>query len=256
MLFFLLFSCKAPIEAPTDLNELLAYVYQHTMDEDETLLQAGLSNLSLFIGENREALIEGYTITPLHAAAIETTNTSPLYIEEQYGVSLLYEVPYPVGKLVYCNTVVRGSDVYVDDYISYERTHLTDLNCFINQTCQTLRFRSTIRSSLPLGAEMLTDYINELRWIDVESGPAVIQRSWMEGESESTASWANMLASYYLGVTYTTSEGTDTIAASWAALTLGEIPLPEDVTKSQALDALRRNGTDLTNYLNENEVPD
>ncbi|MEC7983542.1 MAG: hypothetical protein VX278_00175 [Myxococcota bacterium] len=254
MILSLFFACKAPVEAPTDLNELLAYIYQHTMDTEEEELLAGLQNLAQFTEDNRDALIEGYTVTPLTAAAIETTGTEALYIDEQYGVSLLYEVPYPVEDLVYCNTIINGSDVYVDDYISYERTHLSDVNCFLDQTCTTLRFRSTILSSLPMGAEMLTDYINELRWIELDAGTAVIQRSWMEGEPETSASWANMLASYYIGITYSTPQGTDTVAASWAALLLGDLPLPEDVTKNQALDALRRNGTDLTNYLNENDI--
>ena len=96
---------------------------------------------------------------------------------------------------------------------------------------------------------MLTDYINELRWIELESGTAVVQRSWMEGEAETTASWAN-ICNYYLGITYTTPEGTDTVAA-WAALYLA-IPLPKDVTKAKRLMQSRRNGTDPTNYLNEN----
>ena len=102
---------------------------------------------------------------------------------------------------------------------------------------------------------MLSKYINELRWVDMEGGSSFIQRAWMDGEAESTADWANMTANFYLGYTFDTAQGSETIAASWAAIQMGDLPLPEDLAKSQALDGLRSNGTDLNAWLSENELP-
>ena len=102
---------------------------------------------------------------------------------------------------------------------------------------------------------MLSSYINELRWIDLESGPAFMQRSWMDGEAESSVDWADMTANFYAGLNFSSTNGSEVIAASWAAAQLGEVPLPEDMMKNQAIDGLRQNGEDLNKWLSENEVP-
>ena len=60
-----------------------------------------------------------------------------------------------------------------------------------------------------------------------------------------------MEAQYYLGM-HQTETGSDAVAASWAAIMVGDLPLPEDTAKNQALDALRKNGEDLTRFLDEN----
>jgi hypothetical protein len=102
---------------------------------------------------------------------------------------------------------------------------------------------------------MVSSYINELRWIDLESGPAFVQRAWMDGEAESSVDWADMTANLYIGLTYSSSEAAETIAASWAAIKLGEASLPEDTLKNQAIDGLASNGKDLTAYLDANDIP-
>ena len=252
-----LFACSAPIEAPEDLNDLLSYVFLHTMDEEEDQLRAGLDNMHLFAQENEEELQEGFTVKQLSQAALDSTPESFIEDPDLYGVAVQYDVPFSSRDIAYCNTVVNGAEVYSANYLSYERENLSDLDCFLAQSCPTFRFRSTINSSLPFGVEMISRYINELRWVDYGDGMAFVQRSWMDGDAQSSADWANMTANFYIGVVFPTSSGqTQTIAASWAAILLGEFSVPEDIAKSQAIDGLKKNGEDLTDWLTENDVPD
>ncbi len=254
MLIVTLFACSAPIEAPEDFNDLLSYLFEHTMDEGDDALIAGANNLLAFVGDNENELREGYAVNNLTQAALDSTGETLTVSDETYGVTLQYSVAHSVEKIAYANTAADGMDVYPANYLSYEREHLSDLDCFLNRTCQSFRYRSTILSSLPLGAEMLSSYINELRWIELESGPAFVQRAWMDGEAESSVDWAGMTANFYIGLTYSTATGSDVIAASWAAIQLGDVSLPEDLLKNQAIDGLRQNGADLELWLNENEV--
>ena len=256
MFILTLFSCSAPIEAPKDFNELLSYLYIHTMDESVDELIAGAENLIEFSNNNNELLREGYAISNLSPEALDSTGETFPESEDTVGVTLQYSINYPVESIAYSNTVISGMEVYPANYISYERESLTDLDCFLDRTCDSFIYRSTILSSLPLGAEMLSSYINELRWIDLESGPAFMQRSWMEGEAESNVDWADMTANFYAGLNFSSENGSEVIAASWAAAQLGEIPLPEDMMKNQAIDGLRQNGVDLNKWLSENEVPE
>ena len=167
-------------------------------------------------------------------------------------MTLQYSVGYSIENLAYANSAADGMEVYPANYLSYERENLTDVNCFLEKMCISFSYRSTILSSLPLGAEMLSSYISEIRWIDLESGLALVHRSWMEGEAVSNVDWANMTANFYLGFIYSTETGTDTIAASWAAIQLGDVSLPEDILKNQAIDGLRQNGVDLEAWFAEN----
>ena len=254
MLF--LFACAAPIEAPDDLNDLLSYVFMHTMDEEEQPLRAGLDNIIVFSKDNEAELLEGFTVKQLSQEALNTTPEDFVEDPDLYGVAVQYAVPFPPQDIAYCNTAVNGAEVYSANYVSYEREYLSDLDCFLAQDCSTLRFRSTIESSLPFGVELLSRYINELRWISYGDGMAFVQRSWMDGEAESSADWAKMSANFYIGVVFPTpQEKAKTIAASWAAIQLGEFSVPEDIAKSQAIDGLIKNGEDLTTWLEENNIP-
>ena len=145
--------------------------------------------------------------------------------------------------------------MYPENYLSYDRESFSDLDCFLNRTCESFQYRSTILTSLPLGAEILSSYINELRWITLESGLAFVQRTWMEGEAESSVDWADMTVNFYVALNFSSPNGSEVIAASWAAAQLGEIPLPADVLKNQALDGVRSKGDDLNKWLSENDVP-
>jgi hypothetical protein len=250
-----LFSCSAPIEAPEDLNSLLSYVFTHTMDEDDVMLRAGIDNMHAFSIEHEVELREGFTVRHISQEALDSTSEDFVVDPDLYGVSVQYFVPYAPEEIAYCNTAVNGAEVYSANYLSYEREHLSDLDCFLAQTCSTFRFRSTILSSLPFGVEMLSTYINELRWIEVGEEMAFVQRSWMEGAAESTADWAKMNANFYFSVTLPSPDGSETIAASWAEIQLGELAVPEDLAKSQAIDGLKANGEDLTLWLSENDIP-
>ena len=255
MIFLL--ACSAPIEAPEDLNDLLSYVFLHTMDEEDAALRAGLENMSLFAQDNQKELQEGFAVSHLSQEALDSTPEDFIEDPDLYGVAVQYEVPFSSRDIAYCNTAVNGADVYTANYLSYERENLSELDCFLAQECPTFRFRSTIESSLPFGVEMISRYINELRWIEYGEDMAFVQRSWMEGEAESTADWAKMTANFYIGVVFPTSSGeTQTIAASWAAVLLGDFSIPDDIAKGEAINGLKKNGEDLTNWLSENDVPE
>ena len=161
MIFML--ACSAPVEAPEDFNSLLSYVFLHTMDEEEEALHAGLENMYAFAQENKDELSEGFTVKQLSQEALDSTPEDFTEDPELYGVAVQYDVPFSPRHIAYCNTAVNGAEVYTANYVSYEREHLSDLDCFLAQECPTFRFRSTIESSLPFGVEMLSRYINELR---------------------------------------------------------------------------------------------
>ena len=168
MILLLSLACSAPVEAPEDFNELLSYLFEHTMNDDDTLI-AGANNLLDFAATNDEMLREGYAVDNLSQMALDSTGETFPTSEDTYGVTLQYSVGYSIENLAYANTAADGMEVYPANYLSYERENLTDVNCFLEKTCISFSYRSTILSSLPLGAEMLSSYISDIRWIDLDS---------------------------------------------------------------------------------------
>ena len=59
-------------------------------------------------------------------------------------------------------------------YVSYEREYLSEIDCFVERECATVRFRSTIESSLPFNKE-LTHENKDDHFLDIPRN-----RSWMK----------------------------------------------------------------------------
>jgi hypothetical protein len=251
---FFLTSCKPPIVAPEDIDSLLSYMYAEMAADNQEALLAGTNNLFSIVDSNRVGLEEGFAVSALSEKAVETTGESTDFIDDSYGVSLLKGVPFAVEDIAWCYSSVNLVDVY-DQYISYERELLSDLDCFLDKTCSSLRYRSIILGSLPLNVELTTVNIVEMQWLETERGTALLQRAWMEGEAEASADWADLQAQNYLEFSWNTDSGSEILAASWAALQLGDAPLPEDTAKNLALNGLEENAESLSNYLAENPAP-
>ena len=251
VLLIYLFACKPPVTAPEDLDGLLNFMYVHMEDEDDEALLLGMTNVFSFVDGNTEALEEGYDIAPLTKETIESIGQSIDFREQTYGVSIAYEIPHPVEDIAECYASVNLVEIYPDTYLSYEREFITDQECFLKQECNLVQYRSIIQTSLPFNATVTTNNMVEIRWFQTDRGTAFVQRSWMEGEAESSADWANLLAQNYLEVSWSTETGTQSLAASWAALQLGDIPVPEDTAKNLALGSIRDSREALTAYLDE-----
>ena len=132
-------------------------------------------------------------------------------------------------------------EVYPANYLSYDRENLTDLDCFLEKTCI---FEAIARLFYPhCHLEPKCCRATSVRFVIDLIRLALVHRSWMDGEAERCR--LGRYDCHYLGFIYSTEAGTDTIAASWAAIQLGDVSLPEDILKNQAIDGLRQNGVDL-----------
>ena len=65
-------ACSEPPGAPSDYEELLAYVFEHAGDEEDEALAAGLENLHAWLQDSSrlESVLEGYVIDELPQAAV------------------------------------------------------------------------------------------------------------------------------------------------------------------------------------------
>lgn len=88
---FLSLGCRPP-EAPEDYEALVGYIFEHTVDEDDTALLAGLDNLSNWLsGENLLLAQEGMSITNLPEDAVTPLAGHAHSREGLAGVSMVTE---------------------------------------------------------------------------------------------------------------------------------------------------------------------
>ena len=94
MIVLLYVGCSSPVDAPEDFNELMSYLFLHTMTQESVVVEAGTTNLLNFSAENLDILREGYAIDNLSQASLDSTGADFPSLESVYGVALQYSVDF------------------------------------------------------------------------------------------------------------------------------------------------------------------
>ena len=133
MLLLLSLACSAPVEAPEDFNELLSYLFEHTMNEDSETSCCRCEQLAEHLLQTtKRCCVKAMPwTTSLKWHLIPQVKRS--HAGDTYGVTLQYSVGYSIENLAYANTAADGMDVYPANYLSYERENLTDFDCFLER---------------------------------------------------------------------------------------------------------------------------
>ena len=71
--------CKAPPDAPDQLESLAAFLFAHAGDEDPAALEAGVGNVDQWLERNIDEAREGYTIDTLSGDAITGVGVDPVH---------------------------------------------------------------------------------------------------------------------------------------------------------------------------------
>ncbi len=181
--------CKAPPEAPQELDELSAFLFANFETDEEGLLEAGMYNMQDFFGgvdmtagdADRAYSLDNLTeedlagvdypdgVDPADCLAIGLVASS-LYSPAQHGKVIILED----------QTVVEP---YSQE--KYKRIFLdpTDPSCFPGQACDLLRTNNKIiKDSLDIEYQMIKDF----RWVELAMEGeglgqwGVLARTWIE----------------------------------------------------------------------------
>lgn len=194
-------ACKAPPEAPTELNELSRYLYREWPTEDPEVLAVGVRNLETFLADfdvSAEASVQdrSWELTPLIEEDVEgITRPEDRALEDLLAVSVAMQSQWSIEDHARVQTEAdqRPFEPTAKDH--YDRFFLEpdDEACFIDGSCELMRTRNeATRSNIlfTVTFELLKDF----RWIELEEGRrAFLSRSWFEqpwsGEKENTTLW-------------------------------------------------------------------
>ena len=158
--------CKAPADAPEELNELTAFIFEHAQDTDPAQVEQGVANLETWMSKRLEETQDGYVVNNLTPESVGSLDQCTRDITGLVGAAVGTTSKYQVDELTTAwltTDPLRVSDAFV----SYHRDILVnDIDCFLEQDCDTLHYDSYSTKKLALGIE--AESVNRVQWRWVE----------------------------------------------------------------------------------------
>ena len=234
MILVLLLACKPPVEAPKDFDTLTSYLYEHMMG-DGGEIEAGMGNLDVWLDANHEEVELGYSLASLTHAAIHTVDPDYRGKEDLYGVAMSRDYDHPIDVLA-AYYYYEDPDEEPEEGLVY----LEDNDCFLAHDCDTASYRETVSLDLPLGIHVESVLKSEARWVEMEGTTALIQRRWLVRPAEVNVDWIQLQQEFALQVTLPVGNGIRRMETSWVLVTLGDMPVPEDLMLSLGLNEIEK----------------
>ena len=222
-LSLLLAGCTPPIEAPTELHEVTAWLFARFETDQAGVLEAGVSNLEQALLELDLALpaadraVSLVPLTEEHVSGLERPDRS---LDGLVSVALPFDTAFGPEEHAELVILADQAPVEPDSPDTYDREFLapTDPSCFPDRDCRLLRTWNAITKE---SAVMSIPYETgrDFRWVEIgETGSgrwALLDRSWMEQEAPGAQDQTALYQVFSLSAALPTDDGAVRYAALW-----------------------------------------
>lgn len=246
MLALLLLACKAPPSAPVELDELCAWLFAHHED-DEAVLAAGLDHLAEQVEARREALLEGYAVGGIDAAAAEALDDGDHEVDGIFGVALLSELAHTPAEAAGAMVLADQEDVHPGRYEDYETRFVGDAECFVAGLCESVEVEAWYTAHLFLGINSDNHDWHQYRWVEAGGGRVLAHRAWLVEPPAVTGGLVDVRDQYYLDLFLPTEAGLDRLQASW--IVLGGDAMPESAVQSMLVQGMTEHSDNVEAWL-------
>jgi hypothetical protein len=245
--------CRPP-PAPEELDELCAYLFGHFADENPRELEAGMTNLDVWMRAHLEDTLEGYEVTNLSDAAVDVLDERNHNTEEMLGaaVGVLVETydPYAISIAL---TVEDPVEVIPGAHEDYVRTFLTDTECWVDMDCDRLQTTNHLMDNYPILGDVDSENFSEFRWVELETGLSMVQRAWLTRPSEVEYEAFELNDQYYLNVLLPHgATGTLTLQSMWVDARLNDDSVPESLALNLVISQMKAVYDDVAAFLDAN----
>jgi hypothetical protein len=241
--------CKGPPEAPAELNDLCAYLFTHMDDEDPEALQLGVANLDAWVDAHFEETLEGYEINNLDQETVDGLYGAPQDLTALAGAAVGTESDHSVDDLAGALVLGDQTEVYPDTYEVFQRIFVTEGACFVNHSCEATEFTNHLTTNLPLGITITHDSTGQYRWVELDSGAAMINRSWLAAPAEINVDWLRINKQFSVSVTLPRPNGEIRMQAIWVQAEFLTGNVPENTALNMTISSLQKNDERLYEYL-------
>ncbi len=249
-----LLGCRPPPEAPDDLIDLAAFLFEHGWDEDQEALVVGLEQLTSWLESHEEEALEGYEVNPLSEEAFDAVDDKDRSTADMVGLSLTRLSHHSVEDSSWALVSVEQDEIYPETFADYEREYLSGPECFVERSCERMEAMEDLHSTFALGLETWSYAHNQYVWADLEGGAAMVHRNWQVDPPEVNSDLMKVDEQSYLNLFVPGSQGVWRLQAQWTVYS-DENNTPEDFAMSLVLNFLESCHDELEAWLDENPAP-
>lgn len=248
-----LLGCRRPPEAPSELNELAGFVFEHFRDEDTLDLAFGIDNLDTWLHGHIDETLDGYTVDDLKESVIDSVMPEREHdLDELGGASVAYLSEHTVRPIADALLLAEQEAVFPKSYDSHDRDYLTDPDCFMPHECDFVDTDNRVEASYPLGIHVSTHSQAQYRWVqygDPEKW-AFLHRTWLVDPAEANVDWVDIHEQLYVGVTVEWEQGSAVrLGTTWIAADILDGVVSEGTALQIMIDSMSGEGEDLDSYL-------
>jgi len=244
-----LLGCRPPPEAPAELEELTAWLFEKVRDGSDEELTVGVDNLDAWLDRHFDEATEGYTVDNLSEAVAGEADGRDPDLSDLVGASVATVLSGSLTEVERTHLLANQMKVFEGEYNSFDRTFDGDPSCFVDQECATEGARTQSVNNYPLGLELGVDFRTEWRWIEAADGPTVVYRTWLRRPADVNVDWLAVNYQYFVGVNMPHNGKTRRLQTTWIAASLGDTPVPEDMALNMVVDGMVGSDETLNEWL-------
>jgi hypothetical protein len=243
-----LLACKAPPDAPTELDQLVGYMFEHIPDEDDAALVTASANLEKWLVDRIDETAEGYTVETLSDEAVDALGEGDRSIDGLVGAAVGCVSTHSPEKLGKTSVGVNPMNIY-NGFAAFDRDWDQDKDCFLAFECMEIRAESWQTATYVGMITVESHSIAEYRWVELDEGYAMFERTWLREPAVVTPELVQVEQQYFVWGIIPANGGARTIQATWVVATTGDSALNEDLALSLVVSGMQNNAEDLDAYI-------
>lgn len=252
LLTLALVACKHPDPAPEELDELVGFLYEHIPDEEPDALAEGIMNLHPWVTEHLDETLQGYKVDDLSEEVITSLGDGEVDGNDFAGSAVGHESDRPVEDWTQALILEDQVEVYKGSYTEFNRDWDGNNKCFASRECLTMGAEVEAVSDYTL-IKIVSHSANQFRWVETETGPALIYRTWLlEPAGVTPENIVSVERQYYLNVIFPTDAGTRTVQVTWAVAKLESIDTSEDFALQMLINGMAKNADKIDEWMDDN----
>ena len=215
---------------------------------DAAELVEGIDNLHAWLEVDLDQTLEGYPVESLEQAAVDALDSRPRDASGLRGAAVGYASSHAVEPIAQALVGEDQTVVFPETYDAFERTFLSDVDCFLERSCDRLEVRNVTSSSYALGLEVSAVATAQFLWVEGSEGLVLISRSWLDEPARVNFDWLDIEEQYYLSALLPRDGGSVRVQATWVRADI-DSDVPEDTALQMVIGSMKDAGDDLDTWL-------
>ena len=152
-----------------------------------------------------------------------------------------------MADAAYAMVAVDQEEIHEQAYEDYEVSYSSDLDCFLDRSCDRLELTEDYTAHFIMGAESINHTRNQYLWLETDTGLAMLHRAWLPDPPEVNFSWLAVDEQFYLDVFLPWGDGHYRVQTTWMVYEQDNVP--EDTVMHLVITGMQTHSENLEAWL-------